>query len=378
MIIHGLWTVIVIATIAAGAVITGPTTTRLPSQDSNFIDASHGTPIDKMTTVQPTQFPLITCFCNMPECLTPVGGEGVCSTRLGCFSEVRTVLPEMEAPDAKPQGFTASEPVTSVNGSEFLPNIPNFDAETTTPRVMTPSSERGSYGCLDSLHYSKKPCDEILKSMESDASEFPVIQVPTNSAQSTSNNALVFAFHCCQTPGCNGNQSAPAEDKIKSAQAVLIAALKTYLALEPSTEIKQNATSPKKMADKLAAIKYGLTSIQFNKEKMVMEGPAMIALGEPKPPSALKSETSENAEIGSTTSAALAASTAPAAIVAPAEPAAIVAPAEPAAIVAPAEPAAMQPILSDAELVQQELPQNATVGNLEHVVVKRHDNQRGT
>jgi hypothetical protein len=220
--------------------------------------------------------------------------------------------------------------------------------------------------------------------MESDASEFPVIQAPSNSAQSASNNALIFAFHCCQTPRCNGNQSGPAEGSVKSAQAVLIAALKTYLALtvEPSTENERNVTARKEITEKLVA-KYGLTSTQLDKD-LVVEGPSMIALGEPKSPSALKSETSDNAEIGSTTPAALAAPAAPAtiatpaAIVALAEPAAIVAPAEPAAIVAPAEPAAMQPILPDAELVQQELPQNATVGNLEHVVVKRHDNQRGT
>jgi len=212
--------------------------------------------------------------------------------------------------------------------------------------------------------------------MESDASEFPVIQAPSNNAQSASNNALIFAFHCCQTPRCNGNQSGPAEGSVKSAQAVLIAALKTYLALtvEPSTENERNTTAQKEITEKLAA-KYGLTSTQLNKEIMVLEGPSMIALGEPKPPSALKSETSDNAEIGSTTPAALAAPAAPATI---ATPAAIDAPAEPAAIVAPAEPAAMQPILPDAELVQQELPQNATVGNLEHVVVKRHDSQRGT
>jgi hypothetical protein len=108
-----------------------------------------------MTTVQPTQYPLITCFCNMPECLTPTGGEGVCSTRLGCFSEVRTVLPEMEAPDAKPlQDFAETEYAVSVNGSEVFPNIPKLEAETVTPRVIPPSSERGSYGCLDLLHYS--------------------------------------------------------------------------------------------------------------------------------------------------------------------------------------------------------------------------------
>ncbi|XP_025202245.1 uncharacterized protein LOC112599533 [Melanaphis sacchari] len=337
MIIYGLVSVFFITTIVTGAVINGPAK-RVPAHESNNIEANHAaTPIEIMTTVKPAQSPLITCFCNMPECLSPAGGDGTCSTRLGCFSEVRTAIPPM-GEILRSTDFAGNETIYADNAPAVFPTIPKISNGGTTSNATEPSSVRGSYGCLDLLHYSKQPCDEILKSMESDASEFPVIQAPTNTAQ-PSNNALVLAFHCCQTPRCNGNQSGPAEGSVKSAQAVLVAALKSSLAMsnEPKSEIEQHSTA--KVAVDPVTTKLSSADIaQMTRETFEEIGPALLVLGEPFPPSALKNEISQK--------------------------------------IISAAPIVMQPILpAEAVPVQQDVIHNETVGNLGHVVAKRHDSQ---
>lgn len=195
--------------------------------------------------------------------------------------------------------------------------------------------------------YSKQPCDEILRSMESDASEFPVIQAPTNAALPP-NNALVLAFHCCQTPKCNGNHSGPAESSVKSAKAVLAAALRSALALneESKSEIRQNSSAEMAVDPAtIAAEEFPSLTSQTSKEIVIGTGPVpAVALGEPRPPSALKSEISEDTGIGSTVSPE----------------------------VQPVMPEVLPPIP-----VQQEITHNTTVEHLEHVVAKRHDSQRG-
>jgi len=189
--------------------------------------------------------------------------------------------------------------------------------------------------------------------MESDASEFPVIQAPTNSALPP-NNALVLAFHCCQTPKCNGNHSGPAESSVKSAKAVLAAALKSSLALneESKSEIGQNSSA--KMAvepETIVAEEFpSFTSGQMNKEIIMGSGPvAFIDLGEPQPPSALKIEISEDTGTGSTVSPGM----------------------------QPVMPEVVPPEAVPPVPVQQDTTLNNTVENLEHVVAKRHDSQRG-
>lgn len=221
--------------------------------------------------------------------------------------------------------------------------------------------------------YSKQPCDEILRSMESDASEFPVIQAPTNGALPP-NNALVLAFHCCQTPKCNGNHSGPAESSVKSAKAVLAAALKNSLALneESKSEIGQNSSA--KMAVDPATIVAeefpSLTGVQTSKEIIIGTGPVpFVALGEPRPPSALKTEMSEDTGIESTVSPE----------VQPVMPEVVppeVLPPE-AVPFGAVPPKAVPPEIVPPIPVQQEMTHNTTVENLEHVVAKRHESQRG-
>jgi len=174
--------------------------------------------------------------------------------------------------------------------------------------------------------------------MEADASEFPIIQTRANNAQSTSNNAVVNAFHCCHLPKCNGNHSGLAEGSVKSAQAVLAAALKSSIANEPKAVIGYNSSS----------IATSSNSSTFGKVVEAMAsgpGPAMIVLGEPNPPSALKSD-----NIGSDEST------------------------NPSFVPTP-------PMIfpDDAPVIQTMAHDDAgAVGNLEHVINKRHDSQKGT
>ncbi|CAH1732780.1 unnamed protein product [Aphis gossypii] len=369
MIIHGFLTVIVIATIATGAIITGPTTTRMPPQEINHAEINHAettaaaatasandvTPIVK-STISKLHKPLITCLCNLPKCTITNGQkDGICSTRLGCFSEIRTVLPPMEEP-LKSMNSIPTEPPMTANGSAVLPTIPESADAETAAHVEGPSSVKASYGCLELLdNYSKQPCDEILRSMESDASEFPIIQAPTNGALPP-NNALVLAFHCCQTPKCNGNHSGPAESTVKSAKAVLAAALKSSLALneESKSEMGQNSSMKMEMAIDPATIvaeEFPSSGDQTSKEIIIGTGPVpFVSLGEPGPPSALKTEMSEDTGIGSTVS-----------------------PGEQPVMPEVVPPEAVPPIPA-----QQEMTHNAeAVEHLEHVVAKRHDSQRG-
>jgi len=199
--------------------------------------------------------------------------------------------------------------------------------------------------------------------MESDASEFPIIQSPTNGALPP-NNALVLAFHCCQTPKCNGNHSGPAESSVKSAKAVLAAALKSSLALNEASKSEMGQNSSAKMEIDPATIAAeefpSLTGGQTSKEIIIGSGPVpFVAMREPEPPSALKTEMSEDTGIGSTVS--------------PGEQPLIPEVLPPDAIPVEAVPPEAVPPVS----VQQEMTHNAAVENLEHVVAKRHDSQRG-
>lgn len=78
------------------------------------------------------------------------GKDGICSTRLGCFSEIRTVLPPVEE-TLKPMNTTPTEPAVTADGSAVLPTIPEALDSETNQHVEGPSAVRGSYGCLELL-----------------------------------------------------------------------------------------------------------------------------------------------------------------------------------------------------------------------------------
>ncbi|XP_060858832.1 uncharacterized protein LOC132936158 isoform X2 [Metopolophium dirhodum] len=250
MIFQSIVSALVFAAIASAAVITVPkyATTHAPLEyaTNKFVESDLDSPIttvkpaDTITTVKPadknatvkpatpapTQAPMINCYCNLPECLVAAGGDGTCFTRLGCYSEVHPFIPEIEGNlDILNMTPTVTESNKTANSSSVF---------TTEHAAVI----RGSYGCLDQLHFAKQSCEEILKSMEAESSEFPILQIPTNGA-APSAAAIVHAFHCCQTERCNGNQSGPAEGSVKSAQAVLVAALKNSFAPPPGM---QNST----------------------------------------------------------------------------------------------------------------------------------------
>lgn len=113
----------------------------------------YGVLIAVKSTVSKLHKPLITCLCNLHKCTSNTingkdGKDGTCTTRLGCFSEIRSVLPPVEE-TSKPTNATPTQPPMTDNGSAVLPNIPEaFDAETTA-HVEGPSSTRASYGCLE-------------------------------------------------------------------------------------------------------------------------------------------------------------------------------------------------------------------------------------
>jgi len=207
--------------------------------------------------------------------------------------------------------------------------------------------------------------------MEAESSEFPVMQVPTNGAAPSAANAGVHAFHCCQTERCNGNQSGPAEGSVKSAQAVLVAALKNTFAPTPWMQ-KSTVGVPWTPAVKSSAnnvelsnAKTSVNNVESSNNKTSANdaqpsnakknnseaadlwlGYFSAPLGEPKAPSPWKSDTvfKEASLIDATTSAV---------------------------------PVAMPPKLSVAVPVNQEITHGETIAAVEHVVIKRHDNKSG-
>jgi len=226
--------------------------------------------------------------------------------------------------------------------------------------------------------YRKQSCEEILKSMEAESSEFPIMQVPTIGAAPSAANFGVHAFHCCQTERCNGNQSGPAEGSVRSAQAVLVAALKNAVAAPPpgvqnstvgvpwtpavkssvnNIELSNNNTSVNNV--ELSNTKTSVNGVEFSNTKTSVNNVEIAyakktnaetsdlwlgyfsSLGEPKAPSPLQSDTVfENASLTNATTHDV--------------------------------PAAMPPKLSEAVPVNQEI-----VANVEHVVTKRHDGKKG-
>lgn len=215
--------------------------------------------------------------------------------------------------------------------------------------------------------YRKQSCDEILKSMEAEASEFPIIQVPTNGAAPSATDNGIHAFHCCQTERCNGNQSGPAEGSVKSAQAVLVAELKnTVVALQEfplevqnstmevqGTPIVESSVNNTDISNSTSLLNNTPKSDNIdlsNVEKINASTPDLwhtyFSMGEPKAPSALKSDNSfENATFVDATT--------------------------------PAIPAAMQPTLPVAVPDNQEITHDDHPSHVEHVVSKRHDGPKG-
>jgi len=185
--------------------------------------------------------------------------------------------------------------------------------------------------------------------MEAEASEFPIIQVPTNGAAPSTINDGIHAFHCCQTERCNGNQSGPAEGSVKSAQAVLVAELKNTVALRlgpwtPAVESSVNNADSSNNKSKINDIELS------NAKKTNATTPdfwhAYFSLGEPNAPSALQSDNSfKNASFVDATT--------------------------------PTIPAATPPTSPVALPDNQEVTHDETVSHIPHVVAKRHDSPKG-
>lgn len=111
-------------------------------------------PADKITTVKPaapvpTQAPMISCYCNLPECLVAAGGDGTCSTRLGCYSEVRPIIPGFHDEIVTP---TVTESNKTANGSSVSPIISELVKAPTVATTEHATVIRGSFGCLDQLN----------------------------------------------------------------------------------------------------------------------------------------------------------------------------------------------------------------------------------
>jgi len=113
-------------------------------------------PAEKNTTVKPaapkpTQAPMISCYCNLPECLAAAGGDGTCSTRLGCYSEVQPIIPGVEEEIVTP---TVTESNKTVNGSSVSPIVSELVQAPAVATTEHAAVIRGSYGCLDHLHFA--------------------------------------------------------------------------------------------------------------------------------------------------------------------------------------------------------------------------------
>jgi len=197
--------------------------------------------------------------------------------------------------------------------------------------------------------------------VEAEASEFPIIQVPTNGAAPSATDNGVHAFHCCQTQRCNGNQSGPAEGSVKSAQAVLVAELKNTVVAPQEIPLEvQNSTvgvpwtpaveSSVNNTD-LSNNKSKNDNIELSNTKKINASTSDLwqtyfSMGEPKAPSALQSDNSfENATFVDATT--------------------------------PAIPAAMPPTSPVAVPGNQEITHDDHPSHAEHVVSKRHDSPKG-
>ncbi|XP_015375765.1 PREDICTED: uncharacterized protein LOC107170214 [Diuraphis noxia] len=216
------------------------------------------------------------------------------------------------------------------------------------------------FAIIINISVRKQSCDEILKSMEAEASEFPIIQIPTNGATPSATNDGIHAFHCCQTQRCNGNQSGPAEGSVKSAQAVLVAELKNTVASQVIPLGVQNSTvgvpwtpaveSSVNNAD-LPNNKSEINNIELSNTKKMNASTSdlwhsFFSMGQPNAPSALQSDNSS--EIATFIDATT-----------------------------PAIPAAMPPTSPVAVPDNQEITHDGTASHLEHVVSKRHDRPKG-
>lgn len=113
-------------------------------------------PADMITTVKPTtpapaQSPMIVCYCNLPECLVAAGGDGTCSTRLGCYSEVLPIIPGIEEEIVTP---AVTESNKTANGSSVSPIIPELEMAPVVATTEHATAIRGSFGCLDQLNFA--------------------------------------------------------------------------------------------------------------------------------------------------------------------------------------------------------------------------------
>jgi len=117
-------------------------------------------PADKIATVKPakpapTQAPMINCYCNLPECLVAAGGDGTCFTRLGCYSEVHPVIPEIKGNlETLTMNPTMTESNKTANGSSVSPIISELNETPVAATTEHAAVIRGSYGCLDQLHFA--------------------------------------------------------------------------------------------------------------------------------------------------------------------------------------------------------------------------------
>jgi len=113
-------------------------------------------PADKITTDEPAaptsnQAPMLTCYCNLPECMVDVGGDGTCSTRLGCYSEVQPIIPGIEEEIMTP---AKTEPIKTSNVSAVSPIIPELEKTPVAVTTEHAAAIRGSFGCLDQLNFA--------------------------------------------------------------------------------------------------------------------------------------------------------------------------------------------------------------------------------
>jgi len=113
-------------------------------------------PADNITSVKPeaptpTEAPMLTCYCNLPECLVAAGGDGTCSTRLGCYSEVQPIIPGIKEEIMTP---AKTESIKTSNGSAVSPIIPELDNAPVAVTTEHAAAIRGSFGCLDQLNFA--------------------------------------------------------------------------------------------------------------------------------------------------------------------------------------------------------------------------------
>lgn len=84
--------------------------------------------------------PMIRCYCNLPECLAASGGVPTCTTRLGCFSELK--------PISFPNNDGTTAPSTSLPVT-IVPIPSEFDDEMAASMVVDEEALRAKYGCLE-------------------------------------------------------------------------------------------------------------------------------------------------------------------------------------------------------------------------------------